>query len=242
MRTASGTGASNDVRSSVAVDVARTNEHASEKSRIVGENTLKQVQVCPIEDLHVRSASRPDPRDDVGIAITVHIAGCNVNAPQEKWRVSKKGANYVARIPIKYTHDRWSTTIWSDDDVRFAVSVNVAGCNKHSSAEECRKGQEAPDEPAASAGIASVKNFNMRSASRARTSNDVGHSVAINVTDSDAYPSHEIPCVSQKVNCVYSLARIDGDFHHRRMTRTRPSDNQYCCASCHADAQCGKQY
>src|SRR5262249_1252821 len=74
----------NNVRLATAIHIASGNPNASKEARVISHEAKKERLVLAAKDLHMRAPSVIRARDDVGIAVPVHIGGRHGDSTAEE--------------------------------------------------------------------------------------------------------------------------------------------------------------
>jgi len=130
VRTAAGSGCSENIRDSIPVDVRDRNPNAADEGGIIGQEVGYVHRGAPdhAEDSHLRGSARARPRNDVGQPITGHIAARD-KGPAVGPQVVGVEAHHLGDGPARDTE---AAHVWiaswtrSRDDVVQAVTVEVA--------------------------------------------------------------------------------------------------------------------
>src|SRR5690606_19796019 len=83
MWAAAGVGPGDDVRVSVAINVASCHVNAPVETGVVGEKVMDQLTACAAENAHMGSAADARGRDDIVHAITVDVTGSHADTAAE---------------------------------------------------------------------------------------------------------------------------------------------------------------
>src|SRR5207248_3203300 len=109
VRPAAWTGARDDLRLPVAVQIGCRHPHAAPKQRRVSEERTDHRLRNTIKHLHMRTTTRTSTRDDLCPPITVHISRSHKHATPKHRRISQERTDHRPRNTIKHLHMRTPT-------------------------------------------------------------------------------------------------------------------------------------
>src|SRR5947207_1957891 len=170
-------------------------KNTASEIRFIGKKTMQQVKVVmPIENLYVRATARTRPGNDVGKPVAVHIARGHSNATGEGCIKRKEAQQDCVRSPVKDFHVWSPARTGAGNDVGCRVAVNVTGSYIDTTGQVCIVGKETLQQGQ----VHSVKDFHVRPAARARSGNDIGAPIPVNVAGGHAHAACEKRRISKE--------------------------------------------
>jgi hypothetical protein len=199
---ASGAQAGNDIGVAVAVEVPGGHVDAALEGHVGDEEIVQFLTGGAIDNGDTRHAAGAGAGNDVGQAVAIDVASGDVDAVGRGVRVGNEAAEQGAVATAEDLDDRQGADIGAGDDVRVAVAVDIPGRDIDAVGLAGGISLEIAKDTGQRRERGAIENAHLRAAARSGARDDVGHAIAVDVTDRDADAAGEGAGIGEEVGLL----------------------------------------